>query len=156
MASTIRDTIDFGKAQTYALKRGQQAMKLASEYFMAHTKMYCPIDTGYLISTIQEYEAAFGSYSVTVLAWYAPFVEFGHWTWGGKGGVAGRFVAPNPFMRRALADTIAAFPELVSSMATSDVSGMQAPGWYAPRQTAGGSLPMAGRGGDEALIGITF
>ena len=79
----------------------------AAEYMADRARSYVPVDTGFLKSSITVISPS-GSQSSHVVATadYAQFVEFGH--------VAGAstWVAPNPFMRRALDDTARAFPEI--------------------------------------------
>lgn len=83
----------------------------AAEYMAERARIYAPVDTGFLKSEIVVI-APSGSTKSHVLARadYSQFVEFGHLA----GGVA--WVAPNPFMRRALADTAQAFPEIAKGV----------------------------------------
>ncbi len=79
----------------------------AAAFMMARAKFNCPVDTGYLSSTIGTMEGGRpGSQIVIATAHYAAPVEFGHVTQSGS------FVPPQPFMRNALAETVMVFPDL--------------------------------------------
>lgn len=83
----------------------------AAEYMAERARAYAPVDTGFLKSEIIVV-APSGSMKAHVLARadYSQWVEFGHLA----GGVA--WVTPNPFMRKALADTARAFPEIAKGV----------------------------------------
>lgn len=88
-----------------------EVRRRAAEHMAERARMYAPVDTGFLKSEIVVVSPS-GSRSSHVLARadYSQFVEFGHLA----GGVT--WVAPNPFMRRALADTARAFPEIAKGV----------------------------------------
>lgn len=87
---------------------GKTIQLRAAEFMAERARAYVPMDTGALKTSIQIVNAS-GSTKVHVVATehYAQFVEFGHIAG------AGTWVAPNPFMRKALSDTAKAFPEIV-------------------------------------------
>jgi HK97 gp10 family phage protein len=85
---------------------GKGIMKQAAAYMCERAKMLAPVDTGALLNSIEMTSSMGGTkFTVVCKAPYAVYVEFGH--------MAGseRWVAPNPFMRTAMADTVAAFPQ---------------------------------------------
>jgi hypothetical protein len=86
---------------------GKEVMRRAADYMAERARMLCPVDTGELLASIQVTSSMNGMvFNVVATAPYAEWVEFGHLA----GGVT--WVAPNPFMRTARADTIAAFPQI--------------------------------------------
>lgn len=80
---------------------GQRAMEFMTE----RAKQYCPVDTGFLLNSIilfQDIEN--GRWYCQAVAHYSVPVEMGHMT------TAGSWVPPNPFMRKAIADTAREWP----------------------------------------------
>lgn len=102
---------NWGKAEE-AIAEVKKASKRQLALYMAdRARQYVPVDTGDLFRSIT-IVAASGSDTAHVIATmsYAQWVEFGH--------IAGSstWVAPNPFMRRALADTAKAFPDTMKDI----------------------------------------
>ncbi len=100
---------------------GKYIEQMAAEYLRDQAQRRAPIDLGLLQSnifiTIMNDKIA-----VVAIATkenmpggdeYAKYVEFGHMTTG----VNRSWVGPNPFMRSALSDTIAAFPRIAAKAA---------------------------------------
>ena len=111
----FRSTIDWFKAKKAVEDAGREIGKRAAEYMTERAKLYAPVDTGLLHSSIQYELSLVGSaqsfgYTVFATAPYAAYVEFGHMAG------AGTWVAPNPFLRNALADTRTAFPQIARSV----------------------------------------
>lgn len=125
----VRNTINMDLARKAMLASGAELLERMGHYLEGKAKQYCPVDTGDLWNSIVLVSAgmpsanASGSVDVSLNAFgaseksavhvvayqpYAVYVEFGHF--------AGlRWVPPNPFMRNALADTQAAFTQIVNS-----------------------------------------
>lgn len=82
----------------------------AAKHMATMARTYAPVDTGDLYRSIHiEIDTATNTTSVIVSMPYAQWVEFGHIAGGTT------WVAPNPFMRRAFADTRNAFPEIAKN-----------------------------------------
>lgn len=81
-----------------------------ADYCATLARAYAPVDTGFLVSSvgIERSPTATATVRVYVGAYYAQYVEFGYTT------RAGTHVPPNPFLQRAIADTVERFPEFAS------------------------------------------
>lgn len=103
----IKNTIDWVKAKLALEQAGADAIRRTAEFMAERARMYAPVDTGFLVSQIQVI-ASSGSSDVHVIsgASYSEFVEFGFHH------IAGIWIPPNPFMRKALADAAAEFPNI--------------------------------------------
>lgn len=108
----IRSFLNWGKAKTAMTNAGESAMLRAAQYMALRAQQYAPVDTGRLHNSIIVQSSMAGA-RISVIATavsddgapYPVYVEFGH--------MAGStFVPPNPFMRKALADTATAFPDI--------------------------------------------
>lgn len=108
----IRSFLDWGKAKSAMTNAGETAMLRAAQFMALRAQQYAPVDTGRLHNSIIV-QTSMGGSRINVMATavsddgapYPVYVEFGH--------MAGStFVAPNPFMRKALADTARAFPDI--------------------------------------------
>jgi hypothetical protein len=99
------------KAKQAMQAAGDDLKTRCAQHMAERARHYAPVDTGHLQAEIQVV-APSGSKSAHVIAGadYSQWVEFGHLA----GGVA--WVAPNPFMRRALADTAKAFPDIAKGV----------------------------------------
>lgn len=97
-------------AKAALIAAGTEAIMQAAEFMADHARANCPVDTGELLGSIQVVSSKGGSVvNVVATADYAQWVEFGH--------MAGStFVAPNPFMRNALAATAAQFPTIAAGV----------------------------------------
>lgn len=105
----VRNTIDLERAVAWLLGVGHETAARAADYLAATARDYCPVDTGYLRSTIDVFPDGSDGFVVAVTAGYAEWVEFGH--------VAhGTWVPPNPFFRTAVQATASNWPTLVSSV----------------------------------------
>lgn len=109
----VRNTIDWARAYFAVRKTGEDVMRAAAEFMADRAAYYCPVDTGELRSSIGVLTSLGGGdgelvYKVVATARHAAPVEYGHYT------ARGLFVAPNPFMRQALADTVTAFPSIAA------------------------------------------
>ncbi len=87
----------------------------AAEFMLERATEYAPKDTGYMASTIgvlseidRPGRSVAGNYVHTIfcMADYARYVEFGYYS------IAGTWIPPQPFMRRAIADTAERWPEI--------------------------------------------
>lgn len=86
-------------ARLWLRELGLARARAIAEWTAERARALCPVDTGHLRSTIQVVEdPGGGGWLVVAAAEYAAAVEFGYMT------STGRVVAPNPFLRRALAD----------------------------------------------------
>ena len=84
---------------------GNQIGKRAIDFMAERARQYCPVDTGALLASIVTFQdISNGRWFCQATAHYSVPVEFGHMT------VAGSWVPPNPFMRKAIADTTAEWP----------------------------------------------
>jgi hypothetical protein len=95
-------------AQEALITLARDAQLDAARFLAERARQLAPVDTGLLKSSI--FLVSVGKelrMRVVAEAPYAQWVEFGHLA----GGVT--WVAPNPFMRTALADTAKAFPGIV-------------------------------------------
>lgn len=101
---------DWGPAEA-AIETLKKDVRLeAAKHLATMARTYAPVDTGDLFRSIHiVVDTATDTTSVLASMPYAQWVEFGH--------IAGNstWVAPNPFMRNALADTARAFPEIAGS-----------------------------------------
>jgi HK97 gp10 family phage protein len=93
----------------------------AAEFMRLKAQQHVPVDTGFLHNSIIVYVKPGGGYQVIATAPYAKFVEFGHLN-------GSAYVAPNPFMRKALADTAMAFPSILATAAVTSLGGMHGSG----------------------------
>lgn len=109
---SVRSTIDWLLGRKAVELAGNEAIRRAAEFMALRAQQYVPVDTGRLHNSIIV-QASMGGAKVNVMATavsdsgapYPVYVEFGH--------MAGStFVAPNPFMRKALADTARAWPDI--------------------------------------------
>lgn len=90
--------------------RGRDAARIAAEFVAGRARSYCPVDTGELLASIKVVSSMNGTvWHVVATARHARPVEFGSLH-------GNRWIAPNPFMRRALADGRAEFPEILKSV----------------------------------------
>lgn len=105
----IRSTIDWVKGAAILYHVGRGSMLDAANYMAARAVDHAPVDTGYLSFNIAVVPGV-GESSIVAqvvsMAPYSQWVEFGHQT------IAGNFVPPNPYMRRAMADTAREFGEI--------------------------------------------
>lgn len=110
----VRNTIDWLKAQAILYHIGRGSMAAAAEYLGQRAVDYAPVDTMFLAQNIKVY-AGTGDIAAEVIshAYYSQWVEFGHMTPGGT------WVAPRPYMRMAMADTVREFPEIVRRYTTT-------------------------------------
>jgi hypothetical protein len=97
-------------ARSALIQTATTAAQMAAGFMAERAKQYAPVDTGMLLRSIEVQTSSIGtSFHVIATAPYAQWVEFGH--------MAGStFVAPNPFMRMALADTVREWPNFVRSV----------------------------------------
>lgn len=111
----FKKAIDWAKAKLFVVKAGQQIMVSAADYMAERARAHAPVDTGFLQNSVA---VAYGlaaslpytyTYSVVATADYAVWVQIGHLT------PSGFWVAPNPFMTRAVEDTARAFPQIAKS-----------------------------------------
>lgn len=126
MAQKLEFKFNKRKALDYFRGREMSIGRTAAEFMRRKAIEYCPVDTGFLRDSIViveriSNEAEKKEWVVIATAPYAAYVEMGHFSVR----VGGRFapvrhthplpvqwVPPNPFMRKALADTIREFPRL--------------------------------------------
>ncbi len=95
-------------AQEELVFLAKDAMLAAGRFMAERATQLAPVDTGELRMSIHMVSLGKeGRIQVVATAPYAQWVEFGHLA----GGVT--WVAPNPFLRTALADTAKAFPDIV-------------------------------------------
>jgi Bacteriophage HK97-gp10, putative tail-component len=105
----IRNSINLDRVRQFLFGRAAATVGEAAQFMAARARQYCPVDTGFMQSTITVVSSRGGATSsVLVTADYAQWVEFGHYS------IAGTWVPPNPFMRNALADTIREFPTIAT------------------------------------------
>jgi len=79
----------------------------AANFMVKRAKYHCPVRDGYLSGSIGKMEGGRpGSKMVVATKHYAAPVEFGHTMPNGG------FVPPQPFLRLALEETIARWPDL--------------------------------------------
>ena len=98
---------DAGRALRAIEARRQSVERAAAEFMADRARKLAPVDTGFLVSTIDvTAPAASDHVHVVCTAPYAVFVNFGHFTKGGA------YVKAQPFMSQSLQDTAAAFPEI--------------------------------------------
>lgn len=99
-----------GPAKDSLLAAARNAAHEMADFMAARAVDYAPVDTGFMSFRIQVIEVGAGNdigYRVVSPAAYSRYVEFGHMAGSGT------WVAPNPFMRRALADAQAEWPAIV-------------------------------------------
>jgi hypothetical protein len=71
----IRNTIDWAKARFAILQVGEETNRLAAEFMAERARIYCPVDTGFLLASIEVIKASgSGNYHVIARAYYAGFV----------------------------------------------------------------------------------
>ena len=89
---------------------GMTIAKKTAEYMADRARLHCPVDTGALVASIQIIDTKAGQkIHVVATEYYAPWVEFGHMN-------GSTWVAPQPFMRTALADTVSAFGQIAKGV----------------------------------------
>ena len=119
----IRSFLNWGKAKTVMVDAGETAMLRAAQYMQLRAQQYAPVDTGRLDNSIIVQTSMAGA-RISVVATavsdrgapYPIYVEYGH--------MAGStFVAPNPFMRKAMADTVSAFPSICQGIKITNQMG---------------------------------
>jgi hypothetical protein len=96
---------------------GMQVVANAAEYMAQRAREYCPVDTGELQSSIIVISSD-STWYVQATAAHAVPVEMGHLTRDG-----GTWVPPNPFMRKAIADTKAAWQQFGNGVRLSAGAG---------------------------------
>jgi hypothetical protein len=105
----IRNSINLDRVRQFLFGRGMATIGEAAQFMAARARQYCPVDTGFMQSTITVVTSRGGATSsVIVTAPYAHWVEFGHYS------ITGTWVPPNPFMRNALSDTAREFPTIAT------------------------------------------
>lgn len=105
-------------AKKAMVEMGQHVAREAAQFMAARAVLYAPVDTGHLAYNIHVQELGSGlGFRVVSTAFYSPYVEFGHLSTGGT------WVAPNPFLRRALADTVDEWPQLAGQQRLDSASG---------------------------------
>ena len=86
---------------------GREGARRAAEYVAERARAYCPVDTGELKASIVVMSSMNGTvWHVVATAKHARWVEYGSMH-------GNTFIAPNPFMRRAMADGRREFPRLL-------------------------------------------
>lgn len=107
----LRNTIDWARARLGLLRAAEETAEKAAEFMAAKAREYCPVDTGELRASIAVLKASgSATYHVVATAEHAIFVEYG------SHHPSGLWIPPNPFMRRALAETAQAFPQIARSV----------------------------------------
>lgn len=107
----IRNTINLDLARRTLVDAAKGVVGETARYMAERAAIHAPVDTGWLRHSIEVSISPSGmKANVQVMAHYAQWVEFGHAT------PSGGFVAPNPFMRRALADTERQFGEIAKGV----------------------------------------
>lgn len=88
-------------------KAGAEGAREAAEYVLHRARSYCPVDTGELVGS-GKVESSMGGkvWNVVFTAPHARAVEFGSMH-------GNTFIAPQPFLRRAMADGRREFPRIL-------------------------------------------
>jgi hypothetical protein len=114
---TIVNTFDPGRARSAYMAAQIERLRKGVNY--AYTLAYrnCPVDTGDLQLSLTMIPDPDGmSWRIVATMYYASYVEFGHMSRGG-------WVAPNPFLRRAIREAQAAYPDLMWGSVVIGVGG---------------------------------
>jgi len=96
-------------------RRARIVAKDAAVFMLETYQSLASVKTAYMVKSASVVEAPEGSrfsFYVVVAAPYAEWVEFGHTT------STGRWVPPNPALRIALKQTMAAFPAIAEKAKT--------------------------------------
>jgi hypothetical protein len=110
----LRNSIDWAKARLFLTQAGDEANRLAAEFMADRARFYAPVKTGALKASIEPIKASgSGNYHVVCKVSYAEFVEWGFTH------SSGLWIPPNPFMRRALADTQMQYPSIAKGVGLS-------------------------------------
>lgn len=133
----IRNLMDWNLVRQLFTRAADDVARRAAEYCLGRYRAYAPVDTGFMAGSARVVKVGERRYRVVVGAGYSQWVEFGHLT------PTGTWVPPNPALRKAMADTVAAFPSIARSVRLA-------------RPTAAGneSEGAVGTGGDQ--LGVTF
>lgn len=98
--------INWAFARKAIEKAGADLNEEIANYILEQYRIHAPVDTGFMVSTSDVFSEHEGLDSwVTVYAYYAHWVEFGH--------MAGpTWVPPQPALRNAMAMAKANFPQI--------------------------------------------
>jgi len=98
----------FGRqVEAWLLRRAQNATERVAHHLADRAYVHAPVDTSFMRDSILVTASTdHMTFYVVSPAFYSVYVELGHMSVGGK------WVSPNPFFRRAIANTRFAFPSI--------------------------------------------
>lgn len=90
-----------------------KALEIIGGMAESYAKKLCPVDTGRLRNSITHAQMDDHTEVVGTNVEYAPYVELGHHTYGGKGV---NFVQPKPFLRPAAENHAAEYRMIIQEV----------------------------------------